>query len=310
MTYITEKTLRELQKAGYKARIVSVSYLPDLKEDIDELHRQGLLDKQLSRDYLQFEYNVSTILPPARSLFVIAIPQPITRAKFEWQGKTYDADIPPTYIGETDDAKVKDLLTSVLRPAGYKLERAKLPVKTLAVRSGLAQYGRNNITYVPGIGSFHRLVAFYSDYPIEVDNWQELKKMKSCENCFKCLENCPTQCITPDRFLIHAENCLTWQNERERNFPTWVKPDWHNSLIGCMRCQLICPVNKAQIKKVVDGPQFSEDETVSILNKKPLNTLSDETRQKLIEISADNWYEVLTRNLKALMRNSPQGVSI
>jgi len=37
-----------------------------------------------------------------------------------------------------------------------------VPIDRLAVRGGLATYGRNNVTYVPGMGSFHRLSAFYS----------------------------------------------------------------------------------------------------------------------------------------------------
>jgi epoxyqueuosine reductase len=127
--------------------------------------------------------------------------------------------------------------------------------------------------------------------------------MKACETCLKCLENCPTQCISTDRFLIHAENCLTWLNENEGDFPDWVKPDWHNALIGCMRCQLICPVNKTQIKNVAEGPAFSEKETGLLLQKVPFDKLAEETREKLISISANDWYEVLTRNLSVLMKN-------
>ena len=303
MAGIIDNALQELLRSGYKAKVVSITHLSELQEGIDKFHRQGLLDKQLSDSYLRFQYGTPDDLPGVTAIFIIAVPQPITRARFTWQGTTYEADIPPTYIGKTDDALVKDILTSVLKPAGYRVERARLPVKTLAVRSGLTQYGRNNITYVPGMGSFQRLVAFDSDCPIERDDWQELKIMRACETCFKCLENCPTQCISTDRFLIHAENCLTWLNESEGDFPDWVKPDWHNALIGCMRCQLICPVNKTQIKKVADGPTFSEKETGLLLQKMPFDKLAEETREKLVKISADDWYDVLARNLNLLMKN-------
>jgi epoxyqueuosine reductase len=303
MAGIIDKALQELQKNGYQAKVVSITHLDELREDIDQFQKKGLLDKQLSDKYLRFGYSIPEDLPRATAIFVIAMAQPITRARFTWQGTTYEADIPPTYIGKTDDVRIKDILTSVLKPAGYRLERARLPVKTLAVRSGLMQYGRNNITYIPGFGSFQRLVAFYSDCPIERDDWQELKVMKACETCLKCLENCPTQCISTDRFLIHAENCLTWLNENEGDFPDWVKPDWHNALIGCMRCQLICPVNKTQIKNVAEGPAFSEKETGLLLQKVPFDKLAEETREKLISISANDWYEVLTRNLSVLMKN-------
>jgi epoxyqueuosine reductase len=70
-----------------------------------------------------------------------------------------------------------------------------------------------------------------------------------------------------------------------------------------MCCQLICPVNKTQIKKVAEGPAFSEKETGLLLQKVPFDKLAEETREKLISISANDWYEVLTRNLSVLMKN-------
>jgi epoxyqueuosine reductase len=38
-------------------------------------------------------------------------------------------------------------------------------LKRLAVRSGLARYGRNNVTYVEGMGSFLELSASLTDMP-------------------------------------------------------------------------------------------------------------------------------------------------
>ena len=287
---------------GFKVRSVSIQHLPELQEDIGKFQRQDLLDKHLTELYLQFDYDVAAALPGVQSLFIIAIPQPVTRVRFAWRGKVYNGDVPPTYIGKPDDARVKDALTSLVGPAGFNLVRARLPVKTLAVRSGLARYGKNNITYVPGFGSYHRLVAFATDSPCAQDSWSELKTMKACESCFKCGENCPTRCIPIDRFLLHAENCLSWHNEREDSFASWIKPDWHNALIGCMRCQLVCPINKGQLNRIVPGPVFSEEETAVLLQKPPLDTLPDETRRKLTEIAMDDSYEVLARNLDVLIK--------
>jgi epoxyqueuosine reductase len=286
---------------GFKARIVSIQRLAEVKEDIEKLKRQGLPDKHLAEVYLQFDYDVTASLPGVQSLLIIAIPQPMTRATFSWRNKVYTGDIPPTYIGKTDDARVKDTLTTIIGP-DFKLVRVSLPVKTLAVKSGLAQYGKNNITYVPGFGSYHRLVAFATDRSWQEDSWNESKMMKICEACNKCRENCPTHCIPADRFLLHAENCLTWHNEREDIFVNWIKPEWHHMLIGCMRCQLVCPVNRDQLNKIVPGVAFSEEETARLLQKSPWDTLSDETRRKLTEIAMDDSYEVLARNLEVLIK--------
>jgi epoxyqueuosine reductase len=287
---------------GFKARIVSIQRLAEVKEDIEKLKRQGLLDKHLADEiYLQFDYDVTVSLPGVQSLLIIAIPQPVTRATFSWRSKVYTGDIPPTYIGKTDDARVKDTLTTIIGP-DFKLVRVHLPVKTLAVKSGLAQYGKNNITHVPGFGSYHRLVAFATDRSWQEDSWSESKMMKICEGCNKCRENCPTHCIPTDRFLLHAENCLTWHNEREDDLVSWIKPEWHHMLIGCMRCQLVCPVNRDQLNRIVPGVAFSEEETTRFLQKPPWDTLSDETRRKLTEIGMDDSYEVLARNLEVLIK--------
>ena len=301
---IADKALQELQKHGFKAKTVSVTHLPELKEDVDRLIRDGQVSKAFQETYLRFKYNASEVLPGVRTVFIVAIPQPVTRATFVRRGKTYHTDIPPTYIWNPDEARVKDALTGVLEPAGYRFTRANLPVKTLAVRSGLAQYGRNNITYVAGFGSFHRLMPIYADCPYEEDSWQELKVMKACEDCFACLENCPTHCISTDRFLIDAERCLTRLNEGEEAFPDWVQPRWHNALIGCMLCQAACPVDRAHFKKTTPGPQFAEEETGLLLQKTPLEKLPEETRQKLADIAFDEDYNLLARNLEVLINKA------
>jgi epoxyqueuosine reductase len=284
---------------GFQMRSVSIKHLLELREDIEK--RLDLVDKHLAEFYLKFDYDMSGTLPEARFLLIVSFPQPITRASFTWQGKSYNGDIPPTYIWQADNTRVKDALTRIVESAGYKLAQVRLPMKTLAVRSGLAQYGRNNITYVPGYGSFQRLAVFATDAFFGEDNWGELTSMKACETCIICRDNCPTRCIPADRFLLHAENCLTWYNERADTLADWIKPDWHNALIGCMRCQLVCPVNKKQLNKVVQGPIFSEEETRLVLQKRPLDSLPDETRRKIVEIALDDSPEILGRNLELLI---------
>ena len=83
---------------GVKIKTVSVRHLPELKEDVEKLQRQNLLQKHLAEVYLQFNYDVSATLPGAWCLLIVAMPQPLTRVVFNWQGKVYRCDIPPTYI--------------------------------------------------------------------------------------------------------------------------------------------------------------------------------------------------------------------
>ena len=129
----------------------------------------------------------------------------------------------------------------------------------LAVRSGLAAYGRNNVTYVTGLGSFHRLSAFYSDMPCDGDEWHELRLLDRCVKCRLCHRLCPTGAIARDRFLLHAERCIVFHNEKPWTvpFPAWLDPAWHNCLVGCLLCQAKCPENRDRCRDLSDGCGFT-----------------------------------------------------
>jgi len=294
----------KLTACGFQFKTVNIKHVPELLETIAKLERAGAFAKPVAGDYIRYYTDVSNQPPAAQTLFIIAMPSPITHVNFTLPDGILTTVIPPQYIGGVDDAAARDCLLSVLEPAGYKIARARVPMKTLAVRSGLARYGRNNISYVPGMGSFHRLIAFSAEVPSVEDNWQEAKMMAACENCYRCRENCPTGAIATDRFQIHAERCLTYLNESPANFPGWVKPEWHNALIGCMRCQDICPVNKPYLKKVKKAPGFDAGETDLILKKTPFKELPAETQRKLRDIAYDDtWlYRFLARNLAVLIK--------
>jgi len=274
----------KLAEKGYQSRTVPVSHLRDLREQIGENRTQGLLNEEFYQERLtHFSFKPPDVLPDAESLIVVAVPQPQVRVFFTWQGKPKPAIVPPTYAYETDKT-TEGILSDVLRPEDYQIARAALPVKLLAVRSGLGDYGRNNICYVPSMGSFHRLAAFYSDIVCSDENWREPQPMKSCENCQACSRGCPTGAIASDRFLIRTERCITFHSERTSEFPIWMDPSWHNCLIGCMHCQRVCPENPRFLDWVEGDYTFLEEETNCILRSTPSNRLPYETAKKLAKL--------------------------
>jgi epoxyqueuosine reductase len=297
-----------LETQGYRGRVVSIHHLRALQEEIQG--RQELIDEDLNQRYLsRFDYLPPRNMPNADSLIVVAYGDPPVRFTFGWKGKSVKLTVPPTYLkADAKDAEVGRVLKELLAPQGYHLAQIVVPEKLLAVRSGLARYGKNNITYVEGLGSFYRLVVFCSDYPCEAEPWIEARMLDRCEQCQACQRGCPSGAIGADRFLLRAERCLTFWNEKPGRiaFPDWVEDSWHNCVVGCLHCQRVCPENSELQDWHEEGVEFSGQETELILaggcsTEFPLALNDKLERWDLFEL-----LDMLPRNLQACLENSSQ----
>jgi epoxyqueuosine reductase len=301
-TDLATNLIDALEQERYSVKIVSAEHLGDLQNDIDTLHRQGLFDEEFFSEELSgFDFAIPEGMPGAKSLIIAAAPQPQVRVTFTLKDHELPGIIPPTYSYATDH-KIEKLLRAQLELGGFHIQMVNLPRKLLAVRSGLAQYGKNNITYISGLGSFYRLVAFVSDLPCPGDCWEALSFLNECSHCDACTKACPGGAIGAGRFLLHAERCLTFHNERPPEFPSWLNPSWHHCLVGCMVCQKVCPVDRGFRKWIVDGPAFSVQETDLIAQKASRDEFPRETVQKLEQLDMVEYLGVLGRNLQALVR--------
>jgi epoxyqueuosine reductase len=295
---------KSIGKQGFQGKIVSIEHVKELETEIMTRYQKGLLDPDLYDAYLaSFDFACRQKLPDARSLIIVTVPQPQIKVTFLHEDKSYPVVIPPTYYSAIDN-DVANLLKTVLETQGYQLRKVRLPEKLLAVRSGLAQYGKNNITFVKGKGSFQRPVVFISDYPCEEDSWGNATVLEHCENCSACMKACPTNAIVSDRFQLYAERCLTFHNESSEAFPQWLSPSWHNCLVGCMICQKVCPANKEVVKWIEAGATFDHDETHLILEGVPKERLTRGILEKIKRQGMMPYYDVLKRNLKAVIEKS------
>jgi epoxyqueuosine reductase len=302
---IMEELFSQLTQRGYQGRVISIQHLGDLQEEIEGRYREGLFDQELYQTYLAaFTFRSPDSLPEARSMIIVAIPQPQTRVTFTWNGERVRFIMPPTYFEQGTENRVRELLARLLKPAGYRVAEAVLPKKLLAARSGLAAYGKNNISYVPGMGSFYGLVAVYSDLSAQEDHWRKPQMMESCRNCSACLRHCPVGAITSERFLLRAERCITFHNEKPGDvpFPTWIDPSWHNCLIGCLHCQRVCPQNREFLHWVEERVEFSQEETALLLQGVALDQLPPATLKKLEQSDVIKLLDVLPRNLGVLLK--------
>ncbi len=298
----SEALLMQLGEKGYPGKMVPVSRVRDLQNEIVGHFQAGRFEALFYKEVLShFEFDLPHDLAEVKSLLIVAAPQPRVRVTFRWQGAEYPQIIPPIYSHDTD-RRIRDELRKLLKPRGYTAIQTAIPLKLLAVGSGLGVYGRNNISYVEPFGSFHRLAGFYTDVPVEENCWDGLRAHKQCEDCEACQKSCPSGAISAERFLLKGERCLTFHNEREGDFPDWVDTKWHHTLVGCLRCQQVCPLNRQVFKRIENRENFSEPETDMLLANPEKTDLPPDTLAKLNRLDLMKYLPVFSRNLGVLLK--------
>lgn len=284
---------------GDRIKIIAIEHLKDLKELIDFFKEEEELNdfqKWIVNDLYQFEIPEYDF--KINSVILMAIHHPFyARVTFKKDG------IKKTFLSlvRSDFTEAETYLTEIVEKKGYSLKTAeRLPLKRLGVHSGLAKYGRNNITYIDGLGSNFSYAAYFSDMICKEDSWGELRDAEPCNNCNRCVESCPTGAIRKNRFLIDNQRCLSCINEVSGEFPQWLPLSVHHTLYDCLICQRVCPMNSKQSTSVIDNIAFTEEETKMLLEGKPINNFTKDLQDKVFLLGLDEWYDAIPRNLKVL----------
>ncbi len=293
--------LKQLEELGWRGALVRLRKLYELCDEIEGRQKRGEFAPELYQErYTIFDFGVSTADSGARSILIVAAFQPHVRLTVTISGRQVPVIIPPTYSTRIDK-EVESLVKATLTPLGYVVFRRSLPLKLLAVRSGLARYGRNNLAYVDGMGSYCRLLGFYTGLEVAGSSWVDPQRIAECENCTACVNNCPTGAIDRNRFLIRAERCLTFHNERRGSFPPDLQPESHHCLIGCLHCQSCCPVNRKVAGWIEPGGALAAHDTAILLDGGPAESLSDSGLRIMEEYAFTSDLPELARNLRALL---------
>lgn len=270
---------------------------------------KGSIDPELFDLYLAGQKTIAEMASGAGGLVMAAIRVPAYRISFARGGALAHALIPPTY------AKVEEALReadSMVETAFQGAVAIRAPFKTLAVAMGLAEFGRNNIAYVRGFGSYVRLRCYLVDADCGSSDprqqiflsrgFDEDFMAQACISCSACTSSCPTGALLEDSFPVEAGRCITYLNEVQPPFPAWLDQAAHNCLIGCMRCQSVCPMNEGLLEVAELPCGFGEQETDWLLDPENSGILpvSEGVRRVLDACGLDYLEDVIARNVQAL----------
>ena len=147
-----------------------------------------------------------------------------------------------------------------------------------AMQAGLGIIRRNNFFYDEK-GSWLELVGFVIDQECRL---YQNKQLRPCSpNCNLCIKNCPTRSLFAP-YTMNPFKCISYcttfgkgnipKDVEENSFSTWI--------VGCDRCQDVCPYNRNDWDEDEDFPNL--EELVPLLEPEILLKLSDEQLRNLI----------------------------
>ena len=286
--------LAELASVGFHAAFLPYSYM----EQIDKIYETHN-DNSENTPYdikKRFRSNQPPDIPfKPLSFLVISFQSLEGEICLNHKGEIISIPVPPIYL----DGSIRKQISNILKPftESYQLAEVwSVSLKLLAVLSGLGEYGRNTLCYVDGQGSFCNFVAYYTDIPCAHGN-HSLAFMERCNACNLCVENCPTEAIGR-QLVIDTSRCLTMLNEFEGQMPDWLAPNVHHAIVGCMRCQEICPMNQSVSRQKKDALILNDTETELLLSSSADN-LSPELVRKLSDYGLlNNFISLAGRNAK------------
>lgn len=297
MSYLEELLQTELKPYGASFLFLPIKLLRTVKEDYQTLIERGYIDQEWRERYIE----ALSFEPPeeieALSILIIAFPQPTYIVEFIDNGKTIKALLPPPYYKKEIESQLAHLFLSIQKEHEMHFTPAPLPLKALAVQGGMAEYGRNNLAYIKGMGSLFRLEGFISNYPYKSEALGPTKLMDYCKSCYRCLNACPTKAIEKGSFLIKEKKCITYHNESAESLSPIVEKASH-ALIGCIRCQEVCPLNWRYQEREEVISSFSGGETEMIRQGIPL---PEGVINRLKRISLSPYLGILSRNLQLLL---------
>ena len=156
-------------------------------EDEEKISRNKVFRSYISNKEFRFPED----FPNVKSLIIIAVFMKPMLVNFRLGGRKHEIVLPLAYYddGLTVEMLRDYILKEVVNEPGHRIERAKVLLKLLAVRSGLGKYGRNNLCFVERNGKYARSIRFLHRLPVrgKLDRSQHDGKLQELQTLYQQL---------------------------------------------------------------------------------------------------------------------------
>jgi epoxyqueuosine reductase len=154
--------------------------------------------------------------------------------------------------------------------------------RSWAQKSGLGWIGKNGNLITKNNGSFFFIATLITNLDLEAD---EQFAKDYCGSCTKCIDNCPTDAILPDK-VIDGSKCISYFTIELKDLlmPDDMKGKFENKMFGCDVCQDVCPWNR--FSKATNETAFT-----------PL--------REILNFTKNDWEEMTEESFKIIFKNSP-----
>ena len=162
------------------------------------------------------------------------------------------------------------------------VDSAPVLERSWAQKSGLGWIGKNGNLINKKQGSFFFIASLITDLTLNAD---ETGIKDYCGTCTRCIDECPTDAILPDK-IVDGSKCISYFTIELKDalIPEKMKGSFDNWLFGCDVCQDVCPWNS-----------FSKKNNVNEFN----------ATNEVLHFTKKDWEEITEEKFKIIFKNSP-----